>query len=409
MKRRWFLIGSFILIMVGLAGCGKKVADEEQIQVDLEAYKKDGILSENEKIIEITIDKRQTEKDEKLDSVWCTVQTEDERCAYEKNFTLMYTLYDEGGWILDDVSVNGRSEWVITPLTGINNDEISASLNNVNLTVDNEIWYVSEDNIKSISVDNHKTDLEAETDQVTVSLTVDDLVEEAEGQLVIDYIFENGNWIMDSLSGNENFTSVSKQTVALNVEEESLLNAVNDLSFEYGSQEITVDKNKVSDFVIESQEASSKGTLQQFFCSCTLTEPHAAFTLKAEITYRYSGEWEIQTVTVTAECISAELKGSWTGNNVYGRACELNITEMDADGNISGTYSDYGSSYDNSYSYYVSGKLDWSTLEMYLKAGDMIGEKPYKWFEPEDIKARLNVEQSSIKGNADLGFTVTQE
>ncbi len=58
----------------------------------------------------------------------------------------------------------------------------------MNLTVDNEIWYVSEDNIKSISVDNHETDLEAETDQVTVSLTVDDLVEEAEGQLVIDYI-----------------------------------------------------------------------------------------------------------------------------------------------------------------------------------------------------------------------------
>ncbi len=159
-------------------------------------------------------------------------------------------------------------------MTGINNDEISASLNNVNLTVDNEIWYVSEDNIKSISVDNHETDLKAETNQVTVSLTVDDLVEEAEGQLVIDYIFENGNWVMDSLSGNENFTSVIKQTVALNVEEETLLSAINGLSFEYGSQEITVDKNKVSDFVIESQAASSKGTLQQFFCSCTLTEPH---------------------------------------------------------------------------------------------------------------------------------------
>lgn len=97
--------------LVFLVSCGKKVADEEQIQIDLEAFTQKSILSDSEKIIEIAIDKRQTQKDEKLDTVWCTVQTEDER-----------------GWILDEVSVSDKSSWVITPLIGVSDDEISASL-----------------------------------------------------------------------------------------------------------------------------------------------------------------------------------------------------------------------------------------------------------------------------------------
>lgn len=133
MKKRWYL-PLILIVMMLLGGCGKAVRDEKQIQADLESDLQANYFAENEKIIEVKIEKRQTEKKEKHDTVWCSVQTEDERCAYEKSLVLTYSLYDEGGWLLDDVSVNSRSEWVITPIIGISNDEIAASLCGINIS-----------------------------------------------------------------------------------------------------------------------------------------------------------------------------------------------------------------------------------------------------------------------------------
>lgn len=406
MKKQLYVIFFLISIML-LGGCGNAVKDEEQIKSDLESNLQADYFAENEKVVEVKIDKRQTEKGTKQDTVWCTIQTEDERCAYEKSLVLTYTLYDDGGWMLDNVSVNDRSEWSITPITGASNEEISASLNGINVVVDNENWQVTSNTIKSISIDKQETDLEAKTDVVTLSLTIDDLVEEASGQLVINYIFDD-KWVIDSVSGNENFTAVLKSGLAINLTEENLFDAIAGQSFTYGTQEIVINKNEVSDVVIESQKASSKGTIRQYYCSCTLTKSHAVFALEIEISYRYSEEWNIQPISITADCASVEISGNWSGTNTYGRICELNIVEMDADGNISGTYSDKGDSNHAGYSYYVTGQIDRNTLEIILEAGDMIGEKPYKMFEPSNIMGGLNVDDSSIKGYADLMFTVVQ-
>lgn len=402
--------------VIFLVSCGKKVADEQQIQIDLEGFTQESILSDDEKIVEIIIDKRQTQKDEKSDIVWCTVRTEDKRCKYEKSFVLTYSLYDEGGWILDEVLINDKSVWVITPLIGVNDDDISASLIGIDVTVNGEIWHVTKDNMKSISIDSHETDLELQKDAVTATLTIDDLVEEASGQLIINYNFNHGSWIMDSISGREDFSAHIKPGVELNITEEMLLDTVNGQSFEYNpkepkiyrTQKITINKDEVSDFIIEKQETSLKGTSVQYFCSCTLTKPYAAFMLTFEIPYHYSGEWNIQDISTTAECTFVDIVGNWTGTNAYSRNCELNITEMDEDGNISGTYSDMGKSSNRAYSYYVAGKINMDTLEITLKAGDIIGKEPYALFKPYDITARINVDDSSISGNADLQFWVTQ-
>ena len=406
MKKQLYIPFFLIFIML-LGGCGNTVKNEKQILLDLESNLQADYFAENEKIIEVKIDKRQTEKDTKQDTVWCTIQTEDEKCAYEKNLVLTYTLYSEGGWMLDDVSVNNRSEWSIIPITGASSEEISASLNGINVTADNDIWQVTPNKIRSISIDKQETDLEAETDVVTLSLIIEDLVEEASGQLVIHYIFDD-KWVIDSISGNENFKAALKPGLAVNMTEENLADAITGQFFTYGTQKITVNEKEVSDFAIESQKASSKGTVQQYYCSCTLTKSHAVFALEIEISYRYSEEWKIQPISISADCISVEIGGNWSGTNVYGRICELNVIEMDADGNISGTYSDKGDSNREGYSYYVTGKIDQNTLVMSLEAGDMIGEKPYKWFEPNNITARLNVDDSSIDGRADLAFTIVQ-
>ncbi|MBD5473221.1 MAG: hypothetical protein HDR20_10125 [Lachnospiraceae bacterium] len=408
------LIGMILAFI--LTACGNKVVDEEQIQIDLETSTEKSILADNEKILAVTIDKRQTQKDDKKDVVWCTIQTEDERCAYEKSIVLTYSLYDEGGWMLDEISGNDRSGWVITPLTGVNDDEISASLSGINITTNNEIWYVTQDNMKSILVDSHETNLEEQKDTVAVTLIVDDLIEEADGQLIINYSFEHGSWKMDSISGNENFSAATKAGMELNITEDILLKAIDGQSYKYNAQEpsmyskqeITINKDEVVDFAIDRQESSSKGTSQQIFCNCTLAKPNAVFTLAIEVSYLYSDTWIIQPISVTSECTSVDITGKWTGTNAYGRICELDITEMDAEGNISGTYSDQGSAYNKAYSYYVAGKINRDTLEITLDAGDMIGEKPYKWFKPDNITAKVNIDDDLISGNADLLFNLTR-
>lgn len=318
--------------------------------------------------------------------------------------------------MLDKVTDSDRSGWVITPLTGVNDDEISVSLSGINITVDDEIWYVTQDNIKSISVESHETNLEDQKDTVTAVLTVDDLVEEASGRLIINYSFDHGSWIMDSISGNENFSASVKAGMELNATEDVLLDAVNGQSYEYNpqgfsvysKQEIVINKAEVSDFVIDRQESSSKGTSQQYFCKCTLTKSNAAFALVIEISYLYIDAWNIKQISATAECISVDIAGKWTGTNAYGRNCELNIIEIDEEGNISGTYSDQGDSSHKAYSYYVTGKIDRDTLEITLEAGDMVGEKPYSWFKPTNITAKINVDDEIISGNADLLFELTR-
>lgn len=72
--KKIYLFLLMMLMVVMFVGCGKKVANEEQIQIDLETYTEKTILADNEKIIAVTIDKRQTQKDDKKDVVWCTIQ-----------------------------------------------------------------------------------------------------------------------------------------------------------------------------------------------------------------------------------------------------------------------------------------------------------------------------------------------
>lgn len=424
MKKFLFLLLAFVSLTVLFTACGSNsVANETQIRSDLEAYSKAEFLAENEKIVNMTLEKRETEKDKDLDVVWCTVTTEDDRCSYEKGLVLTYNYYDEGGWILDLVSVNNKSEWVITPLTGASNDEISASLNGINITADNEIWYVSQDNIKNISIDNQETNLDAKTDTVMVSLTVDDLVEEAIGQLKIQYTFNDG-WVVDSISGTESFTANFKPGLELNITDETLLNELSGETFEYGITEetifwtsndlqtISINKSDLSGFEVESHDSFNKGTVQKYVCSCVLTKPHAEFALNIGIAYSYIDGWNMEPISIEAKCTTATIEGMWKGTYrdvPYNGTCELTITGVDADGTINAIYS-YNPEVTNDFSeagsYHVSGTIDLSTLLITLEAGEWIEQPKWDTLMKSDIIVRLYVDDSTLSGSAQHGNSI---
>lgn len=100
---------------------------------------------------------------------------------------MTYGRYDKDGWILDNISVSKSSEWMKTSLTGINEEDILESLKGQDVSANGERWEILADSIADISIGGHDTNLEEKIDVVTVDLKLDSDVEEAAGQLIINY------------------------------------------------------------------------------------------------------------------------------------------------------------------------------------------------------------------------------
>lgn len=426
MKKIYSIFLSVTALIMLLTGCGNSVANEKRIQEDLISYT--GFLDDGEEIKRVEIEKRQTEKDKKVDTVWGRVTTEDGECSYEKEVVLTYGLYDKGGWILDNVSVNNKKGWSITPLVGIKEDDIPASLKNQSIKVNGEQWSIIP---KEISISQHDTDLESRTDTITARITIEDTVQKATGELTLGYYFEDA-WKIKTISGEESFAVSTIEGKELNVTEEKLIEAISGQEYKYGIPEnatiyytselqtVTINKSELSNLVIDDTQITSKGTLQIYTCHCTLSKPHAEFLVDAGLEYYYSdsGGWTLQPTNITLKCTSMALQGEWKGTysgvgNKQGQAV-LSITDIAADGTITGTYSytpDTISTYSHAGSYYVSGKADLTTMSINLEAGEWINEPSKKHvFEKHDVSAKLYVDNSLLWGKGQEGniFKLTQ-
>lgn len=435
MRKHFGTILMIGLLSFSLTGCASTV-NEKQIQSELETNTQFNFLDENEKIEELVIEERQTDKKNKTDKIWCTVKTMDSEVSYQKNVTLTYGLYDKEGWVLDGVTVNHPNNWIRIPLKGISEDNILSSLTGQYVVADNENWNIEPQNVKSIIIDKQETNLEEKSDTVIVTLTLDSDIEEATGQLTVNYKFDD-EWKIDFISGNEGFTATVKPEMALNISDNELLAELEGYEMQYGAsnkdagngftlvntasqQIISIQTSEVSDFVIENQKSLSKGSYQEYECSGILTKEHAVFKLYTNIQYHYENAsgWTVQPIMVEPELVSVDLVGEWKGNytgSPYSGEAVLNITEIADDGSITGTYSYTPSvieKYSEPGSYNVSGKIDMSTLQIKLTAGDWI-DKPESasTIGKSDITARFCVDSSVIEGLGQKGypFTVTKE
>ena len=128
MRKKHLLIMSMALMtLLSCTGCSS-VPKEKTIKEDLENYSKSEVLEKGEKINEIVIDKRETDKEKNEDTVWCIVTTEDSKISSEKEMVLSYHKYDEKGWLLEGVEVEDSDAWEITPLKGIDEKDIPKTL-----------------------------------------------------------------------------------------------------------------------------------------------------------------------------------------------------------------------------------------------------------------------------------------
>lgn len=410
-KQVWKLI-LLVSALVLLTGC-KKVVKEAQIETDLQQYP--FFLAEGEQLTEVKVTKRETEKKKNLDVVYCDVSIKDEKKSYIKGAVLTYIYDKEYGWGLSYVSVNQPSEWTVAPLSGVTDDIIYQSLERTPVEVEGDNWTVSESDLTSVTIDEHTTDLENKTDTVIVSLTIKSSVQQAEGQLKLTYLFDS-DWKLDDTSKVDDFTVSSITGTEFNGSDDKLLMDLDGKTIVYGenstrSQEILINKSEISNFNVESKEESQRGAHVTCVCTGTMTKGHAEFAITATLSYQYSGGWSLVDSDISVECTSVNIVGKWSGAiGTFGTmGCELDIAEMDDDGNITGTYSCTGNNIEDPYSYNVSGQIDRRTLVITLKAGEMISELPRRSFEPDDIEAALYVDEDAIEGSVDFDyFTISQ-
>ncbi|MGM9961665.1 MAG: hypothetical protein ACI319_01215 [Holdemanella porci] len=417
-KKKLLPIMTTGIILAMASGCSS-VPKEKEIQEDLANYNiNQGLLDQEEIINEIYIDNRDTNKEQRYDKVLCTITTEKDNISYEKKATLLYHKYEKG-WELEDVRVNDSKEWIITPLKGVDVETISHSLISETIEINGETWTIDNEDVSDITIQKQETSLENKTDKVILNLVIDDSVEQATGKVVANYIFDK-KWELVSISDDGGFKVETKPEKALNVTENDLLEKLDGQIVKYGEtrtdfgeismidnstqQDITVSKEGIIDFKIDSHEIKNKGTEQIYKCSCKMKKNRATFILNIEYSYYYDVDWKMQPLTIELQFDSVDIVGEWTGryNGISTDGTSvLNIISVDGD-MITGTYSytpDEISKYKQPGSYTVSGVWDKERMLLNLQAGDWI-VKPDRALSTEkhDINAIYYVEKSKIRG-----------
>ncbi len=421
-KRRIILLGCVMIGLMGLVACS--APSEKEIIEELEP-----IFKECEIIEDVTVDSIEIVDSEKYEDAIeydiCVVSN-DGVVSYEKYVTVTYEKNEERKWKLKRVAEDQSME-VRSPIAGIaleGENSILVSLVDYTILEDGESWKITETNVTNAEIIEQTTDLEKKTDSVIVSLVVEDDVMQIVGKFTLDYVFTD-KWELESVAGEDTFEASYIQGMELNVQEEDLTAEITKQSFvikksaegtyvttqaETEARTVNINSDDFSNLKIIEEKVEGKGTIHTFVCEGILKKHGIAeFKIQAVVPYYFvSGNWLIQPISISYEVVSIDIIGDWNGTYVYapdGGEAKLSIDSLDEEGNITGIYSftpTTTTKYQQPGSYYVSGKIDFNTMNMELIAGDWIvtPSKISLTNKKQDIVATLYVNDGVIVGTA---------
>ncbi len=414
---RKLLLAACMLSVLILTACGAKIADEDTIKSDIIGNREVTILDDGESLDEVTIRDRNTDKKSGVDRVICSITSHDYEKTFVKEATVLYKLDDEKNWVLEDITVDSRSNWRIMPVAAPSDDLIKRDLSGQIINADGEEWSITEENLAEVAVKDHNTDLEGFKDTVTVSVKVNDIVEKLSAELILDYVFDDG-W---KLTGTEKIDKINVEPISgkeNNVDEDQLLAIITAEKIKFGdggsSQKISANKEEISGFEINDTKISDKGTCQEYISTFELQKGLASFVVDSTVEFDYDQDtgWNNRIVEQTIKVSSADVEGMWTGEaNNHSRTPDIVtlVLEKDSNGKITGTYKYDERLLDYVGEYAVSGEFNEGTLGLRLDAGDWITKpnRSFGPFEKSEVELLLYAEDGHMEGRGHDNETLT--
>lgn len=404
-KRSAFFLCLLAVCTAALSGCGAKTADQEQIRQALESNDEFHFLKAGEQIEEVVIEKRQTDRKQKTDRIWCTVVTKDEEASCSKKAVLTYGLYDKSGWMLDDIEVESKELWDMSPLKGVEKSALPDLLSGQVIMIDGEKWPVTREALENAKIEKQQTNLEQKRDEVTISLVLEEELEKAEGKMDLLFTFEQ-EWKLDSVMQKDEFAVSMKEEYELNVSEEDLTALILGQELPVGEtrQTILVQKENISDFKISEHQSENKGGLQIYRCKYTVTRSQTALEMETTVLYEYqAGEgWSGAVQETVSRVTAADIQGIWRGTYIAGlheENAELRISEVKEDGTVTAVFKFAEGSYE------LSGTWDRDSLKLHLEPGNWIEEPAKVRFSNDKgkLSGELKLEKDRLEANTGQG------
>ena len=409
-KRNLLLMVMVAMALVFVAGCSS-APKEDEIKDDLISCGDDQLLRDGETLDSIEITDRTTDKKNKTDSILCVVTTHKDDISYEKGVQVTYYKYDKD-WEIGNISVSDANSWLMKPLKGVDDETITDELVNQRIRVDGQDWDIEASDISKITVDERNSDLENNKDEVSVTITLDSGVEKATGTLTADFEFDK-SWELVSCKANDDFEVVVNETKALNMTEDDLTGLLANETFTLRDshttdQEVTVTRDQISDFKINSQNVINKGKNQKYECSCTFTKVNTVCDVQFTVEHTSANEtgWNSVVSSKKIQVKSVDWAGKWIGRYLAVPYAGDAVLELNVNGNqVTGTYTytpDVLNQFSEAGSYNVSGTIEENSLTLRLAAGDWIN-KPSKIKEwsstKQDVIVSINLNENQMEGS----------
>lgn len=134
-----------LVLCIMLSGCSEPTASESQLKDDLENSPAFYSAQEME-ISELTVTKRMTSKEDKLDTVYVDVTADNENIECHFSYVMTYALYNDG-WLLEDVQQDPNGKWEIQSLKGVDLTQVQADADVPQSATCDEIYFYSEDGV----------------------------------------------------------------------------------------------------------------------------------------------------------------------------------------------------------------------------------------------------------------------
>lgn len=351
-----------------IAGCGngdggggdsgpRAIPNEARIMNELS---NDGrsIIPREHTITNVEILDYETNRDIWSHRATVSISSNDREVEFVKFATMTYNRNDDREWVLVNISPDRENQWTTSPLVGVNMNMVENETRNVilrqTITIDGDDWFVDDNTLENISINNQNTQLQNHRDVVIVDVVLSSDAMTAQGQIELDFTFNNG-WFLNNHIGHSPFVSEYRPAAVFELTNEQLLNEIVQGNYValFNNLPIELASDAISNFSIANYVSSNRGANRVYDFSFNVEKGVITYAVSAQAFYNFDSlsGWGSEYFTFAPEVSTVELAGTrWIGtytppvpiigggrDYVTQTHLTIEINEMTPDGSIRAT------------------------------------------------------------------------